>query len=175
MSNVLITGGARSGKSSFAENIYNEIDDVVYIATYVNDDYDQEMSERVSLHQQQRNSNWKTYEVNNEMPDIYNKNILIDCLSIYTSNMLYKYTKDIEYISYEIQDKIINEVVLNIKKLLDNQNKVVIVTNEVGYSLVPINHLERVYRDILGHINKKIALLVDDVYLVVCGQNIKIK
>lgn len=175
MSSVLVTGGARSGKSSFAENQFKDSNDIVYIATYVDDISDVEMNERVQRHQDIRNSNWKTIEVNDVMPDLSNKKILIDCLSIYTSNILFKHTANIEYIDYELQDKIIDEVVKNIKKLIDSNNEIIIVTNEVGYSLVPINHLERVYRDILGHVNKKIASLVEDVYFVVCGQNIKIK
>jgi adenosylcobinamide kinase / adenosylcobinamide-phosphate guanylyltransferase len=171
---ILVTGGARSGKSSYAENLYQDSKDVTYLATYLSDECDTEMAERVRKHQAQRPSNWKTIEIENTI-DIKADKILFDCLSIYTSNIMYHYTKDIEYIGEDVQNQIQKHIVDEIQKLLENNSDVVIVTNEVGSATVPDNHVERVYRDLLGRVNCKVAKLVDKVLLVVCGCAIEIK
>ncbi|MDF9866773.1 adenosylcobinamide kinase/adenosylcobinamide-phosphate guanylyltransferase [Bacilli bacterium PM5-3] len=170
----LITGGARSGKSLYAESLLNEKDDVTYIASYIYDKNDNEMVERIRKHQEQRNSNWKTIEVDYCL-DVSADSILFDCLSVFSSNVLYKYSKDIEYVDKDLNEKIYQRIILEIDKLFINCKDIIIVTNEVGYGLVPSNHIERIYRDLLGRVNRYVANKCDEVYLVVCGQNIKIK
>lgn len=171
---ILITGGARSGKSSYAESLYQGSNDVAYLATYINDNCDAEMTERVRKHQAQRPASWKTVEIKNTI-DINRDKVLFDCLSIYTSNIMYQYTKGIEYINEDVQNQILKHIVSGIQKLLANNSDVVIVTNEVGSATIPDNHVERVYRDLLGRVNCEVAKLVDEVYLVVCGCPMKIK
>lgn len=171
---ILVTGGARSGKSSYAESLYQNSKNVTYLATYLNDGYDAEMAERVRKHQMQRPASWKTIEIENTI-DIKADKVLFDCLSIYTSNIMYHYTKDIKYINEDVQNQIQKHIVDEIQKLLENNSDVVIVTNEVGSATVPDNHVERVYRDLLGRINCEVAKLVDEVYLIVCGCSMKIK
>ncbi|MDL2211289.1 bifunctional adenosylcobinamide kinase/adenosylcobinamide-phosphate guanylyltransferase [Erysipelotrichaceae bacterium OttesenSCG-928-M19] len=172
--NKLITGGARSGKSEFAESLLKENDDVLYVATYINDHNDEEMAARIKRHQLQRNSNWQTKEVSYTL-DIKSNDILLDCLSVFCSNVLYYFTKNIDDISNEKVSEIEKYLMNEIDKLFENCYNITVVTNEVGNGLVPTNQVERVYRDLLGRINRYVANKVDEVYLVVCGQNIKIK
>jgi adenosylcobinamide kinase/adenosylcobinamide-phosphate guanylyltransferase len=176
---ILVTGGARSGKSNFAENIYEDKRDVVYIAT--SKIWDEEMEERVKLHKRSRPSYWRTFEGNYSLVDALGeeKNYLLDCITVLTSNIMFDMTKGKEYIDYHLQsqveDKIYEELYSLIKVIEDRGDNLVLVTNEVGYSLVPDNHVGRVFRDIQGRINQRIAALSHQVYLVCCGLPVKIK
>ncbi|MEG0283900.1 MAG: bifunctional adenosylcobinamide kinase/adenosylcobinamide-phosphate guanylyltransferase [Erysipelotrichales bacterium] len=171
---TLVTGGARSGKSSYAESLYQDYDDVLYIATYINEHNDSEMENRIKKHVEQRNSKWQTYEASYNL-DVENNKVMLDCLSVFTSNVLFYYAKDVEYINDELFQKVLKHLEKEVDYLIENNKEVIIVTNEVGSSLVPINHVERIYRDLLGKINVYAANKCNNVYLVVCGQNIKIK
>ena len=176
---ILVTGGARSGKSRFAESLYINREDVVYIAT--SKIIDAEMGERVKLHQESRPKEWRTYEGNYDLHKSIGeeKNYLLDCVTVLTSNIMFDISKDIEYIDYNIQREIENTIILEIEKLINeirlkNYN-LVLVTNEVGDSIVPEHHVSRVFRDIQGRVNQRIASLTDEVYLVCCGIPVKIK
>lgn len=175
----LITGGARSGKSSFAESLYEDKKDVVYMAT--SKSYDQEMKERVKLHQESRPSQWRTYEGNYQLINGIGieVNYILDCITVLTSNIMFDLSKDVEYIDYDLQRKIEDKVVFELKSLIDeirekNYN-LILVTNEVGDSIVPEHHVSRVFRDIQGRVNQRIASISDQVYLVCCGIPVKIK
>ncbi|HLR21055.1 MAG TPA: bifunctional adenosylcobinamide kinase/adenosylcobinamide-phosphate guanylyltransferase [Tissierellaceae bacterium] len=176
---TLITGGARSGKSSFAENIYKDKKDVVYIAT--SKVWDKEMEERIDLHQKSRPSIWRTYEgnynLNNAVED--ERYYLLDCITVMASNIMFDIVKDTEYIDYKLQNKIEKTILKEIKDLIneikDRDYDLILVTNEVGYGIVPEHHISRVFRDIQGRINQKVAELSDQVYLVACGLPVKLK
>lgn len=176
---TLITGGARSGKSTFAESKYLDKEDVVYIAT--SRIWDQEMQERVGLHRESRPSQWRTYEGNYNLTKALGdeKYYLLDCITVLTSNIMFDITKDIEYIDYDLQrqveDKIIEEIGNLINLINSKGYDLLLVTNEVGLSIVPENHISRVFRDIQGRINQRIAALSHEVYLVCCGIPVKIK
>ena len=176
---TLVTGGARSGKSTFAESLYKDKKDVVYIAT--SKVYDREMEERVKLHRESRPADWRTFEGNYNLTDAVNKesNYLLDCITLLTTNIMFDILKEEEYIDFNLQQIIEDTVLREIKSLvasvrMKNLN-LVIVTNEVGDSIVPENHLSRVFRDMQGRINQKIASISDQVYLVCCGIPVKIK
>lgn len=175
----LITGGARSGKSSFAESLYKDKLDVVYIAT--SKTHDKEMEERVKLHKKSRPPEWRTYEGNYGLVNAIEgeENYLLDCITVLTSNIMFDLSKDVEYIDYELQGKIEDKILLEVNNLIDEiKNKgynLILVTNEVGDSIVPEHHLSRVFRDIQGRVNQKIAALSDKVYLVCCGIPVEIK
>lgn len=176
---TLVVGGARSGKSSFAESLYKEKNDVVYIATARVED--EEMQERVNCHKSQRPACWRTFEgtYNLEHSIGSEKHYLLDCLSILTSNVMFDISKDMPTIDNQTQQRI-EESVFDIIHHLAEQVKcqgfdLVLVTNEVGCSLVPENHIGRVYRDILGRVNQRIATLADEVYALFCGIPLKIK
>lgn len=176
---TLVTGGARSGKSTFAESLYENNLDVVYIAT--SKIYDEEMKERVRLHKLSRPSEWRTYEGNYNLHNSIGneKNYLLDCITILTSNIMFDISKDTEHIDYKLQKKIEDTVYYEIKNLIDSINEreynLVMVTNEVGDSIVPEHHVSRVFRDIQGRVNQRLAKLSDEVYLVCCGIPVKIK
>lgn len=176
---TLVTGGARSGKSSFAESLYKDREDVVYIAT--SRIWDQEMEERVKLHKKSRPSIWRTYEGNYNLTNAIGgeKNYLLDCITLLSSNIMFDMTKDVEKIDYKLQakveNKIYNELYSLTQAIKDKGYNLILVTNEIGYSLVPNNHIGRVFRDIQGQINQKVAKLAQEVYLVCCGIPVKIK
>ena len=175
----LVTGGARSGKSTFAESLYNGKQDVVYIAT--SRVYDEEMNERVSLHKKSRPGDWRTYEGNYDLNLSIDEenNYLLDCITVLTSNIMFDITEDAEYIDYVLQRQVEEAVIKEIKGLINEIRKkgynLIMVTNEVGDSIVPEHHVSRVFRDIQGRINQQIAALSDQVYLVCCGIPVKIK
>ncbi len=176
---TLITGGARSGKSSFGESLYKDKRDVVYIAT--SKVVDKEMEERVLIHKKSRPSIWRTYEENYNLDKAIGEeeNYILDCITVLTSNIMFDITKEEDRISLEMQKKVEYVVYNELENLINNIRKkdynLVLVTNEIGYSLVPENHIGRVFRDIQGRINQRIASLSDEVYLVCCGIPVKIR
>lgn len=175
----LVTGGARSGKSSFAENLYKDKMDVVYIAT--SKVFDQEMESRVMQHRESRPDQWRTFEANYKLKQAIagEENYLLDCITALTSNIMYDMSKDREYIDYdlqkEIEDKVIDELEDLIKNIKVKNYNLVLVTNELGDSIVPEDHISRIFRDSQGRINQRIASIADQVYLVCCGIPLKIK
>lgn len=176
---TLITGGARSGKSSFAESFYEDKKDVVYIATSrVEDD---EMKVRVELHKASRPLYWRTFE---DSYNLYNavgdeKYYLLDCITVLTSNIMFDMSKDVDVIGKQLEEQIEDRAVQIIQELVEkikiNRYELVMVTNEVGCSIVPDNHIARVYRDIVGRVNQRIAAICDNVYAVFCGIPLKLK
>ncbi len=176
---VLVTGGARSGKSSFAQSLYKGYKDVVYIAT--SKICDDEMEERVRLHRTFRPSEWRTFEGNYDLCDCIGdeKNYILDCITVLTSNIMFDITKNMDKLSFKIQkkveDTVMNEIGSLVDKIRDKNFNLVMVTNEVGCSIVPENHVARAYRDIAGRVNQKIAGLSDEVYIVTCGIPLRIK
>lgn len=176
---VLVTGGARSGKSTFAEELYKDRSDVVYIATARITDH--EMKDRVSLHRAQRPKEWITFEGNYGLKEAVDslKNYLLDCITILTSNIMFDITGESENISIEMQkeveDRVVGEIRGLIRAIESIEGNLVMVTNEVGDSIVPENHVARVYRDIAGRVNQRLAMLCNEVYLVVCGIPLRLK
>ena len=175
----LITGGARSGKSTYGESLYKDLTDVVYIATAKI--YDKEMEERIDLHRNSRPSEWRTFEGNYDLKNALGKeeNYLLDCITVLSSNILFDISQDREYIDYKMQKQVEDTILSELKSLIDEINNkgynLILITNEVGDSIVPEHHVSRVFRDIQGRINQRIAALADQVYLVCCGIPVKIK
>jgi len=175
---ILVTGGARSGKSSFAEQYamtYGK--KISYIATA--QIYDAEMKYRVKLHRERRPANWVTYEAPYDAEKAIEKAaqqsdlILFDCLTLYLSNLL---------CAKECPQKMEDQFVYvkeHIEKLICYSEKsaaqVIFVTNEVGMGIVPENALARAYRDLAGLSNQMMAKAADCVYLVVSGIPVDIK
>lgn len=175
----LITGGARSGKSNFAEGLFKDKEDVVYIAT--SKVYDKEMEERINLHKRSRPKIWRTYEGNYNLDKAVSEEnyYLLDCITVLTSNIMFDISKESDYIDYSMQAKIENTIMSELDKLITKvriRNKeLILVSNEVGCSIVPEHHVSRVFRDIQGRINQKLGKICDEVYLVCCGIPVKIK
>lgn len=179
---ILVTGGARSGKSRYAESLLAEKQPVTYIAPARIEDA--EMQERVRQHQCARPPGWKTFEGTYHLAQAVTGNdqtgdYLIDCLTVLTANIMFDSTHTVETISGELQqaveDAVIEEIERFIRKVQACDSWLVMVTNEVGCAIVPENHVARVYRDILGRVNQRVAALCDEVYLVACGLPLRLK
>ncbi|MEG6585513.1 bifunctional adenosylcobinamide kinase/adenosylcobinamide-phosphate guanylyltransferase [Dendrosporobacter sp. 1207_IL3150] len=175
---ILVTGGARSGKSLFAEQ-YATVKgkNIAYIATA--QAYDQEMKERINLHRKRRPDNWYTYESPYNAESTVTEasktcdTILFDCLTIYTSNLLLDPKAPSE--REERYTYVMQAVSSFTESIANCDSNVIIVTNEVGMGIVPENALAREYRDLAGAVNQKIAANADEVYLVVSGIPVNIK
>ncbi len=175
---VLVTGGARSGKSRFAENYAAKHGRrVAYIATA--GIYDEEMAYRVELHRKRRPKEWKTWEAPydahlalREAGQEYDM-VLFDCLTLYISNILCSVE--------DIRDSAGNYRLVReqISKLIgqaeENDGTTIFVTNEVGAGIVPENQLSREYRDVAGIANQLMGRAAQEVYLVACGLPVELK
>lgn len=177
---ILITGGARCGKSSFAENyVQKHGTNIAYIAT--SQIYDDEMAYRVKLHQQRRPSSWQTFEAPFNAHEAINEaftkcdTILFDCLTLYLSNYLCSDSVT-DYTMAQLSDgakQMMSDLIQAVNHTTDKT--CVFVTNEVGSGIVPENALARKYRDLAGLCNQQIAKAASEVYFVVSGIPVKIK
>ena len=168
---IFITGGSRSGKSSFAVKLAQSIrKKKIFIATCIPED--SEMRRRVMLHRKSRPSSWRTIEQRGALVPILTKEtgsdvvIIIDCLTLFVSSLLMKGLKE-----KRIKDEV-NKAVAIIKKA---KATVIIVSNEVGSGLVPENKLGRNFRDIVGSCNQIVGAGADEVNYMVSGIPLKIK
>lgn len=168
---TLVLGGARSGKSRYAQALASGFTRVVYIATAVAGDL--EMSEKIRRHQEERPRSWHTIEeplnlgaslkTHASLADC----VLVDCLTVFSSNLLEALAEDV------------NGVERRVKELLEALSSsvvpIILVSNEVGSGVVPAYPLGRRYRDLLGEINQKVASLADRVVLMVAGLPLTLK
>ena len=170
--NTLVLGGCRSGKSSHALDMANRIPGPKkrFIATSVPTDF--EMKLRVKNHQNERGVNWDTLEVPLDLPEtidsasLSSDNILVDCLTLWVSNMMLA-----RYCLEEIAS-----MTQKLTQSLDQSNcPVILVSNEVGSGIVPGDQLSRQFRDAAGLVNQKIAASVETVILSVAGIPVTIK
>lgn len=174
----IVTGGARSGKSEFAESLIKG--DAIYIATAEN--FDDEMDLRIKKHVKRREEssiNWRTVECLKKFDGLSGdeKYVLFDSLGVFISNIMFSKTAD------DLTDESIEETILEVRKelehLLDwareNDKELVIVTDEVGMSIIPESKVARVYRDLIGTINKEVAAKCDRAYFVCMGLEVRLK
>lgn len=169
---VLITGGVRSGKSSFAEKLAGHIGTkVTFIATA--QALDEEMTERIAKHQANRPKHWETYEEHYKVAQIIHKMgektevVLIDCLTLLVSNLMQDYREDTS--NNNLAKNIIKQIKDIVRESLKCSATVIIVSNEVGLGLVPANPMGRFFRDILGQANQIIGADADRVYFMTAG------
>ena len=133
---------------------------------------DEEMEQRVLHHQQQRSSAWKTLEVPFFLPEAIHKNaikghvILVDCLTLWINNLIMDDDKP---------ENIDNHTQKLTQSIVKAECPVILVSNEVGTGIVPENKLARLFRDITGFANQKVAACVDCVIWMVAGIPVKIK
>lgn len=175
---ILITGGARSGKSGLAESYASKHGKkIAYIATA--QVRDAEMNYRVALHRKRRPASWTTYE----SPFMAEKAIeeageehdfiLFDCVTLYLSNLLCQREggKDLAADCKEIMTAFARVL----QAAAQTKASVLFVTNEVGEGIVPENAMAREYRDLSGLVNQMIAREAAAVYMVICGLPVNIK
>jgi len=173
---IFITGGVRSGKSRFAEQItHNFGAPLCYLATA--QPLDDEMDHRIAKHQQRRGDAWHTIEEPLQLAETlanyngtYNA-VLIDCLTLWLSNLLMLH----EYLGAKAEERILEDVLHLAETLRNTKTPVVIVSNEVGMGIVPENRLARLFRDIAGQANQIIAAAADEAWLVASGIPLKLK
>ncbi|HUI68348.1 MAG TPA: bifunctional adenosylcobinamide kinase/adenosylcobinamide-phosphate guanylyltransferase [Nitrospirota bacterium] len=166
-----ITGGARSGKSAFAERLANGMTGKrAYIATA--QALDTEMASRIQHHRERRAAAWDTYEEPLAIANLLEKLnkryqiVLLDCLTLWLSNVM----------AHTNGDDAVNsrsDVLVEAIKSFDGSS--IIVSNEVGLGIVPDNPLARRFRDFAGMLNQKVAQAADEVYFTAAGIPMKIK
>ncbi|AZQ67290.1 bifunctional adenosylcobinamide kinase/adenosylcobinamide-phosphate guanylyltransferase [Silicimonas algicola] len=164
---ILVTGGARSGKSAIAEGLALKLPGrPVYIATA--EARDGEMSERILRHRARRGDEWRTVEEPLDLVGVLQATDgdgarLVDCLTLWLSNLM------------EAGQDPVAEGEALARALAAQRAPVILVTNEVGSGIVPDNALGRAFRDAAGELNQMIARASDDVYLAVSGCPLKVK
>lgn len=175
---ILVTGGARSGKSSFAEKLALKFGNgrAAYIATA--QIFDDEMAYRVEVHKSRRGDNWTTFEAPFAAEDkileagkIFDA-ILFDCLTIYISNFLCNENLDDEKFLYDNLRGLIGKLIDAAEK---SEATTIFVTNEVGFGIVPENKLARRFRDLAGLANQLLVAQSEKVFLTVAGIAIDVK
>jgi len=182
---TLITGGARSGKSNYAEKLAKECSQsVAYIATAI--PFDSGMRDRIKKHKASRPKEWTTIE---QYEDIYkivpklaesHHVVLLDCVTIMVTNLMFKDTKvDWDDMDYDRIDEMEAEIHLQFERFLKSIREeklwLICVTNEVGMGIVPDNKLSIIFRDIAGRVNQYLAKEADEVFLTVSSIPVKIK
>jgi len=174
---ILILGGARSGKSHYAQEIALKLPQpVLFVATA--EAGDDEMKQRIEEHRKSRPSTWHTLEaathVGQQIKQRAGKaqTVIVDCITLLVSNILTQF-------GHPAGELVEQEVMAEINELTDYMNQVkanfIIVSNEVGLGLVPANSMSRLYRDLLGKANQILAQQADEVYLMVAGLPFPIK
>ena len=170
MGYTLVLGGARSGKSTYAEKLasrYAELSSVqvIYLATAQQSD--EEMRERITRHRARRPQQWETVEVPCKVAEWLEVHkgtghvILIDCLSLLLNNWMFLDDCD--------DDEIIERIETLTAAMVNAENPVIVVSNEVGQGIVPGDALSRRYRDLLGVMNQAAAADAQQVTWVVAG------
>lgn len=164
----LVLGGARSGKSSYAEQqAIKSAKKVIYIATAQAGDA--EMKERIMRHQQQRPQNWQTIEESINLAAViqqYNAEdccLLVDCLTLWLTNILFDQHGELQQAVFEKQTNALFDV------LSTCSGQVLLVTNEVGLGIVAIDKMTRRFVDEAGFLHQKLAVLSDKVVMLTAG------
>ena len=184
---VLVTGGARSGKSAFAEDQLADREQVCYIATGLPRGDDPEWQERIRLHQERRPASWTTQEQYAGLADWLREQshpvYLLDCATLLTSNRLFdliaqhfpdklELTEE-HFLSRQEQSFLLQLLEEEWRELLSTIRQIDaecwIVTDEVGLGIIPETRLGRFFRDVQGKINQLIAKEASEAYLVICG------
>ena len=193
---IYVTGGAKSGKSKFAEDLLLSLNSGkeknIYLAT--SQVFDEEMEMKVLIHKERRQDKWETIESYKDFYEslksafveeksqgesVFKNNMLVDCLTNMVSNIIFedltieweKPTKE----QLQSCDRRVEKEILSLIENLEKFNYVVIVSNELGMGIVPATPLGRYFREIAGKMNQLIAEKSDEVYFVVSGIPMKIK
>lgn len=169
---TLLTGGARSGKSSLAQTwAERQPGSLLYVATAAVED--EEMAARVVRHRQQRGERWSTLEEPLWLADRLVEagagagGIVVDCVTLWLSALLLHFREEPEPVLQQV-DRLI-------ERLPELPAPLWLVSNEVGSGIVPENRLARAFRDLNGEVNQKLAAAADQVFLVVSGLPLQLK
>lgn len=179
---ILCSGGARSGKSEFAERLALSTEGrKAYVAT--GQAFDEEMVDRIKKHQERRGDIWRNFEVPlylakewqniSQSADV----ILIDCLTMFTTNhMMAHGSIQGQQDANDLEEAVLSELESLLSLIASSDGKTVIfVTNEIGLGIVPDNKLARYFRDIAGRVNRTVATVANKLYLTISGVTIELK
>jgi adenosylcobinamide kinase / adenosylcobinamide-phosphate guanylyltransferase len=165
---TFVLGGARSGKSAFAERLAAETGlHRHYLAT--GQAYDDEMRQRIERHQVDRGDGWSTHEVPLHLAQKLRQIrttgsvVLVDCLTLWVTNLMMA-EDDVEKASLDL-----------VESLSGQDGHLILVSNEVGLGIVPDNRMAREFRDHAGRLHQRIAAIADEVYFVAAGLPLKMK
>jgi adenosylcobinamide kinase/adenosylcobinamide-phosphate guanylyltransferase len=183
---ILILGGARSGKSTFAQELAGNLggEHVLYVATAQAGD--EEMQQRIAAHRQVRPSTWQTVEAPIDVGKAIHdalaigpvNAVLLDCLTLLVSNVILQGASEDDPDNMD-ESAAWERVEAELDGVLDpfraGDMPWIVVSNEVGWGLVPPYPLGRVYRDLLGRANQRMAAMADQVYLMIAGMPVDVK
>lgn len=168
MNSLLVLGGARSGKSRFAQARAEALPgELVYLATA--QAFDDEMRERIALHRADRGARWSTVEAPLDLADMItacstpDKVVLVDCLTLWASNLMLA-ERDTAAATARL-----------VRAVAAARGPIILVANEVGLGIVPDNALARRFRDVAGEINQAVAGIADSVIFVAAGLPLVLK
>jgi len=180
---TLILGGARSGKSRYAQSLCRSSAQVIYLATARADEQasDQEMRERIARHRADRPADWQTLEEPLDLPRAVREApveavLLIDCVTLWISNLMWELKASAAQ-EEEILARI-DDLVASTRQRAENAlaaGEVILVSNEVGSGLVPEHQLGRAFRDLQGFANQRLAQAADRVIFIVAGLPLLLK
>lgn len=165
---TLITGGQRSGKSRYAEQMALSLDPTpVYMAT--SRIWDEEHRQRIQKHQANRGKEWISIEEDKELSkhQLSGKVILIDCVTLWATNFFFDLDSNVE--------EALNLLKKEFDAFTSQEAQFIFVTNEIGMGEMSANHLQRKFADLQGWFNQYIASKADEVYLMVSGIPLKVK
>lgn len=165
---IFVTGGQRSGKSSWAEEKALELsDNPIYLAT--SRIWDDEHAARIQRHKNDRDDRWENIEEEKFLSnhDFSKRIVLIDCVTLWLTNFFFDNDSNIE-IALKLAQKEFN-------KLKEQDATYIIVTNEIGLGGMPQNPIQRKFTDLQGWMNQHIALHANEVNLMVSGIPVKVK
>lgn len=167
---ILVSGGASSGKSSVALHLSGSAKKRAFVAT--GQPLDDEMAERIRRHRASRGPGWDTAEVPVDLEEWFREKgrayraIVLDCLTLWLSNLAARGVQDAQV--PEVVDRLLQAI-------RATQTRVVVVTNELGMGLVPVDASARRFREVSGLVNQQVGRAADEVYFVVCGLPVRIK
>lgn len=175
---IFVLGGARSGKSTFAQQLAQDAGDrVLYIATARV--LDEEMERRVAAHRDARPAGWETLEAPDHLtralrniPGHYDA-ILLDCITLFLGGAFINQLEDAGELDYT---RAAENILKDLIEAVENRPELwILVSNEVGLGIVPDSLMGRVFRDVQGRANQQLAAMADDVYFMAAGIPMKIK
>jgi adenosylcobinamide kinase / adenosylcobinamide-phosphate guanylyltransferase len=177
---ILVTGGARSGKSKFAQDLAGKLSKtVLFVATA--EALDDEMKARIEKHRKNRPETWRTLEapveIGMKVQEHAGKShiIIIDCMTLLLNNIFNQGCRE-DKIDAKLIEKKLNAEIKDLLACIKKLDAIfIIVTNEVGMGIVPDNPQARLYRDLLGTMNQKLAAEAAEVYLLVAGLPVTVK
>src|SRR5438874_2134155 len=175
---ILLLGGARAGKSSYAMRLAQvgeraSGDVVCFIATAQG--LDEDMTKRIARHRADRPTNWRTIEEPCQIDEALRQAsgariVIVDCLTLFVSNWLMRHEDEHEC------EHFVRQITRDFVELArSRQQTIICVSNEVGLGVVPDTSLGRVFRDLLGRVNQDLAAAADEVYLLVAGLPLQLK